>query len=82
MGRAYLEWKVGWFGRALKHHPDVWFADEMRFSRALDRYLLGDKDGCRVELEQLGAKGKPYVAEKAKELLAAMRAKGMLEEGS
>jgi len=75
-----VKWRKGWFDTILKHHPNIWFADEVRFRIALDDYLLGDTDGCEAGLEDLAEHGKPYVATKAGELLAAMKAKGMLGE--
>ncbi len=77
-GRPYLECSASWLELALRNHPDIWFADEMRLRLALDRYLLGDKNTCAAGLEALAAHGRPYVAAKAKDLLTAMRAKGML----
>jgi len=79
-GEAFLNWRDGWFDVILKNHPGIWLAGELRFTAALDRYLLGDKDACAVGLEELADHGKPYVAAKAGELLSAMRAKGMLPE--
>ena len=77
-GRLYVECRDNWLNLVLQNHPNIWFADELRFRMALDRYLLGDKDGCAAGLEDLAKHGKPYVASKAGELLAAMKAKGML----
>jgi len=79
-GADLVKWRKGWFDTILKHHPNIWFADEVRFRIALDDYLLGDTDGCEAGLEDLAEHGKPYVASKAGELLAAMKAKGMLGE--
>ncbi len=70
--------RTAWMERVLRSHADIWFADEVRLRLALDRYLLGDKDACAAGLEALAAHGRPYVAAKARELLAAMRAGGML----
>ena len=79
-GADYLQWKLGWCERILEHHPKVWFADGVRYAAATYRYLLGDKAGCAAQLRDLALHGRPYVATKAGELLAAMQAKGMLEE--
>jgi hypothetical protein len=79
-GEAFLRWRDDWSELILQHHPQIGIGDELRFVTALDRYLLGDKDGCAVGLEDLAEHGKPYVASKAGELLAAMKAKGMLGE--
>ena len=77
-GDAYLDWRDAWFEKVLKLHPDLWFADELRFVIALDRYLLGDKAACESMLEDLAEHGREDVAAKARELLSAMRAKGLL----
>jgi len=69
-----------WFELALKHHPNIWFADEIRLRLALDRYRLGDKAACAADLEALAEHGRADVAAKARGLLAALRAKGMLPE--
>jgi len=79
-GEAFLRWRDKWFQLILQHHPQIWIGDELRFVTALDRYLLGDKDACEAGLEDLAEHGKPWVATKAAELQAAMKAKGMLEE--
>ena len=82
VGRLYVACRDNWLNLVLKNHPNIWFGDEVRLKLALDRYLLGDKDGCEAGLGDLAEHGKPYVATKAGELLAAMRAKGMLGEAS
>jgi len=79
-GRTYLMCRDAWLEIALKHHPDIWFADEMRLKLALDRYLLGDNAACAAGLEALAEHGRTDVAAKARDLLGAMRAKGMLPE--
>ena len=79
-GEAFRSWRARWGERILKHHPNIWFADQVRFRLALDRYLLGDKPACAAGLEALAEHGRPEVGAKAKDLLAAMRAKGMLPE--
>jgi len=78
-GHEFFACRKSWLQFVLEHHPNIWFADEVRFRIALDDYLLGDTDGCEAGLEDLAEHGKPWVASKAGELLAAMRAKGMLE---
>ncbi len=72
--------QAAWLDLVLRSHPGIWFADELRFKRAYAAFFLGDKDGCEAGLEDLAQHGKPYVASKARELLAAMKAKGMLGE--
>ena len=69
-----------WMNLVLKNHPTIWFGDEIRLRLSLDRYRLGDKEGCAAGLEDLAEHGRPYVASKATELLSAMKAAGMLEE--
>ncbi|GEM_PF-6177800 len=72
--------RAGWMELVLKHHPDIWFADEIRLRLALDRYRLGDPVACEAGLEELAENGRADVAVKARDLLSAMRAKGMLPE--
>ena len=79
-GEAFIRWREGWFSQILTAHPAIWFGDELRFTSALDVYFLGDKSGCAAQLRDLAEHARPYVATKAGELLAAMQAKGMLEE--
>ena len=79
-GRDLVQWKERWFDVVLSNLPDIWFADDLEYMRATNRYLLGDKDACLAGLEELQDHGRPDVAAKAGELLAAMKAKGMLEE--
>jgi len=67
-----------WLELVLESHPDIWFADEIRLRLALDRYRMGDKAACESMLEDLAEHGREDVAAKARELLSAMRAKGML----
>jgi len=71
---------AAWLDLVLRHYPDIWFADELRYKSAYTAFFLGDKDACATGLEDLAEHGKPYVASKAAELLSAMKAKGMLEE--
>ena len=81
-GRDYVEWRVRWFEIVLENHPQIWFADEVRLKLALDHYLLGDHDAAIAGLEGLAEHGGALAAKKCRELLAAMKAKGMLEGGS
>ena len=81
-GFKYVRCRDAWVSLALKHHSDIWFADEIRLKLALDRYMLGDKDACSAGLEALADHARPYVAEKAQALLQAMQSKGMLPEAS
>ncbi len=77
---TFFRCRDAWMDLVLTNHPAIWFADEIRLKLSLDRYLLGDSDGCAAGLEDLAEHGKPYVAGKAGDLLAAMKAKGMLEK--
>ncbi len=79
-GFSFVQCRDDWLGLVLDNHPNIWFADEMRLRLALDGCLLGDKSGCAAQLRDLAEHARPYVATKAGELLAAMQAKGMLEE--
>jgi len=79
-GKAFRMWRLRWAESILTNHPDIWFADQVRLRAALDHYMLGDKPACAAGLEALADHARPEVAAKAKDLLAAMRAKGMLPE--
>ncbi len=78
-GSRYVECRNAWLELALSHHPDIWIADEMRLRLAVDHFVLGDRAGTEAKLAILAEHGRPDVATKAGELLAAMRAKGMFE---
>jgi len=72
--------QAAWLDLALRHHPGIWFADELRYRRAVSAFFLGDRDACAAGLEELADHGRPDVVAKAKALLSAMKAKGMLPE--
>jgi len=78
VGPEYVMCRDSWLEIALENHPEAWFADEIRWKLALDRYLLGDPAACAAGLEALAEHGRADVAVKARDLLSAMRAKGML----
>ena len=78
IGKEYLRCQEQWLQIALENHPDTWFSDDIRLILAGDAYLLGDKDRCRSLLEGLVAKGRPYVASMAQDLLDGMIEKDML----
>lgn len=79
-GADYIAWKLGWCERILEQHPDVWFADEVRFWEAFYRCRLGDTEGCEADLLDLAENGRLYGAEKGAELLVALQAEGFLEK--
>ena len=79
-GRLALACRDRWLDLVLDQHPNIWFADEVRLRLALNRYRLGDKYASVVGLEELAEHGRPDISAKAKALLAAMKAKGMLPE--
>jgi len=81
-GASYVQCRDAWLNSALKHHPEIWFADEIRLRLALDQYLLGEQAACSAQLEDLSIRARADVATKASQLLAALRAKGMLEGAS
>jgi len=70
--------QAAWIDLVLEHHPNLWFADELRFKKAYADYFLGDPAACAAGLEALAEHGRADVAAKARDLLSAMRAKGML----
>jgi hypothetical protein len=72
--------QVAWIDVVLEHHPDIWFADELRFERAYAAFHLGDENGFISAMDHLSKKGKPYVGDKARELLAALREKGLIQD--
>ncbi len=84
VGPEYVMCRDSWLEIALENHPEAWFADEIRWKLALDRYLLGDPAACEGGLEELAEQARrPDVRARARDLLSAMRAKGMLpEEGT
>ncbi|MCD4748908.1 MAG: hypothetical protein K8R59_05985 [Thermoanaerobaculales bacterium] len=81
-GKDFIRCRDNWLQIALQHHPDAWFADEIRMKLAVDHYLLGEKEECDELLTGLTKSTRPLVAEKAKDLLKAMKNNGMLEGGS
>lgn len=80
--RRALMCRDDWLTRVLQEHPRIWFADEVRLRIALDHYRLGERDSGVRAIRDLAQHGRPYVAAKAAELLAALQAKGMLEEAT
>jgi hypothetical protein len=81
-GVDYLNWKLAWCDKILEDHPNVWFADDVRYVRAIYLVQSGDMKSCEAGLVELVEHGRPYAAERAGELLADMKAKGMLEENT
>lgn len=78
-GDEVLAWREKWFGIALEAHPELFFADQLRFHLAVDHLVTGKlAEGAR-ELETLSMKARPDIAEKAKQLLALIREKGWIK---
>lgn len=77
-GEAYAAWRQKWYDIVLRAHPDIWFADELRFHLACDQFQLGNRHGFASSMEALTKQGRPDVAEKAAELLALLKANGLL----
>jgi len=80
-GRDYIQCGALWLELVLKNHPDIWFADDVRLMLAGDVYLLGNRVRCHEMLKNLVARGRPYIAMKAGELLRDMQSKNMLPGG-
>jgi hypothetical protein len=70
---------AAWIDFVLEHHPRIHFADQLRFIRAHAAYFLGDEADCVSRLETLGKTASTEVAARARDLLAAMRAEGLVE---
>jgi hypothetical protein len=78
-GKDYLSWQVKWFERVLKHHPGIWFADDLRFHMALDHLLLGEKAQGAHELETLAENERSVWASRSRELLQRLRESNMIQ---
>lgn len=79
-GADYISWKLAWCERILERHPDVWFADEVLYWKAIYSCRLGDTAGCAADLKELAEHGRPYAAEKATGLITDLEAAGILGE--
>jgi hypothetical protein len=69
---------VAWIDFVLQHHPSIWCADQLRYTRAFAAYFAGDEADCVSRLETLSKTASPEVAARAHELLEAMRAEGLV----
>lgn len=78
-GKQALEWSEPWLELVLKAHPDVWFADELRFRLACDHLAAGDYSRGGGELAVLARTGRPDVANRAAELLAIAKEKSWVK---
>jgi hypothetical protein len=77
-GVKALDWTAEWIDLVLKTHPDIWFADEMRLRLALDEFIAGKSALGASDLENLAKNAQPYVAEKAGQILALLKQKGIV----
>ncbi len=79
-GEDYLNWQNLWFERVLEHHPDIWFADDVRFHLALNHFLLGEITLAEEELKVLAGKKDSLWASKTQDLLRQLETKGVLRD--
>ena len=77
----YVRWQIKWFKRVLEFHPDIWFADDIRFHLGFDYLLLGQKGPAEEEFQTLAEKNDSPWAVKTRDLIQQLKAKGMLDPG-
>jgi hypothetical protein len=78
-GKEAADWWAKWYDIILKNHPDIWFADELRLKRAVDQLALKNYQTGAADLGTLSKQAKPDVAQKAKQLLEAIKQKGWVK---
>ncbi|GEM_PF-3308297 len=66
-------WRARWADIVLSSHPDIWFADDLRFTVACDKVVEGDSVGGRADLEALSSSAVPKIAAKARAVLETLR---------
>jgi hypothetical protein len=63
----------------LKHHPGIWFADDLRLQLAIDQIFLKNyKEGATM-LDSLAKDPKSRMSKKAGEYLALLREKKLIQ---
>lgn len=73
------DWWAKWYDIILKNHPDIWFADELRLKKAMDQVALKNYQTGAADLEALSKQANPEVAQKAQQLLEAIKQKGWVK---
>lgn len=72
-GAEARAWRARWAATVLSSHPDIWFADDLRFTVACDKVVEGDSVGARADLEALSSSAAPRIAAKARAVLETLR---------
>lgn len=72
-GTEARAWRARWAATVLSSHPDIWFADDLRFTVACDKVVEGDSVGARADLEALSNSAVPRIAAKARAVLETLR---------
>ena len=75
-GQEAADWWTKWYDVILKNHPDIWFADEMRLKRAVDRIALKNYSLAEAELDALAKDPNFKYRDKARLCLDLMKQKG------
>ena len=74
-GEDAVKWREEWFGLVLKNHPDVWFADDLKFKQSCDQLLVNRENAGLCGLETLSTQARPEIAKKAKALVGLLKQK-------
>ena len=77
-----VRWYEEWCGLVLEVHPEIWFADYLRIKLALDKLSLGQTELAVDALESIVKDGQANASEVAREYLALMVERGMIERES
>lgn len=77
-GDDLLAWRARWFGTALEHHPDLWFADELRLRLAVDKIAQGLHKSGATMLQTITKDASPTVRSTSARYLALMIERGMV----
>jgi len=72
-------WREKWYSLVLTHHPDIWFADEMRLRLALDQLAIKNTEQATTLLQALAEGAKGRVQKRAGQYLAIMINRGMIK---
>jgi hypothetical protein len=78
-GQAAADWWAEWYDVILKNHPDIWFADEMRLKKAVDRISVKDYQAAETDLKALAQNPKSPSKDRAQQYLDLMKQKGLIK---
>ena len=67
---AVPAWREEWLGLVLEEKPDIWFADELRYTRACNQFARHKNAEGAAQLTALAKNASPEIAEKASQLIA------------